>query len=512
MASAQRVVRCYGRTQLRAVTRPAPVFADSDESDNDDSGSEASLPPPKESSGSADALHDSGTSSNGAKDATVEDLESHFLSSLNISSNDQDERLTSSTPMPRRSRIDAQQSLFDGDDSISPIVVAVSEPQIPSSTGSKPSHRRRSQRKLSYSVRDVKRRDSAVGDSSEEKALRAILDMCSCDRVQSFNDVFGGDRYTQYLPAEGWDLIESNSKYTKIGEATYSEVYTDEPHHRTALKVMPFGDRARPVNGEPQRTCVGVLQELAVARRVGALPHFIRLLDAHIVSGPVPAHLLQAWDDYAAAHEAENDRPDGFTDAQLFMVLTLENGGADLEHFKFRDGGQVKSVLAQVCAGLAHAETVAEFEHRDLHWGNVLIQFDASEKGAVRVLEAGGTRAAIGTHGITARIIDFTLSRVRDESGSVLYVPLQDLFDGDADVDFQFEVYRMMRGHTAGNWQAFAPRTNAMWLEYLVDKLASKCPKPWKLRKVLLAFKRTVAECRSAQQVFDRLAQHPDLV
>jgi len=70
---------------------------------------------------------------------------------------------------------------------------------------------------------------------------------------------------------------------------------------------------------------------------------------------------------------------------------------------------QVKSILHQVIASLAVAEDALQFEHRDLHWGNVLVkpttctQFNYTLQGKPFSIES---------HGVKVAIIDFTLSRL----------------------------------------------------------------------------------------------------
>ena len=65
-------------------------------------------------------------------------------------------------------------------------------------------------------------------------------------------------------------------------------------------------------------------------------------------------------------------------------------------------------ILHQVTASLAAAESLFEFEHRDLHWGNVLV-CPTNEK-QIRI-NVQGVQHVIPTHGVMASIIDFTISR-----------------------------------------------------------------------------------------------------
>lgn len=82
------------------------------------------------------------------------------------------------------------------------------------------------------------------------------------------------------------------------------------------------------------------------------------------------------------------------------------------------------SILSQAALALAVAERRLSFEHRDLHWGNVLIHEAAGDGGlppnsvldGVTYQPCGGPRVSI---------VDFTLSRMTHrafpESGRVLY-------------------------------------------------------------------------------------------
>jgi len=70
---------------------------------------------------------------------------------------------------------------------------------------------------------------------------------------------------------------------------------------------------------------------------------------------------------------------------------------------------EARSVLSQVTLSLAIAERSLQFEHRDLHWGNVLVQ-KTSESTLTYMLD--GTEMSIDTHGVKVTIIDFTLSRL----------------------------------------------------------------------------------------------------
>lgn len=98
--------------------------------------------------------------------------------------------------------------------------------------------------------------------------------------------------------------------------------------------------------------------------------------------------------------------------------------------------------LSQVALTLAVAERKFEFEHRDLHWGNILIAPTIDKFAVFRV---DGKVVKLLTHGVKATIIDYSLSRMVYD-GAVLYDNLardEELFQSHG--DYQFDIYRLMR-------------------------------------------------------------------
>ena len=109
-----------------------------------------------------------------------------------------------------------------------------------------------------------------------------------------------------------------------------------------------------------------------------------------------------------------------------------------------------------VVIALGKGEDDVGFEHRDLHMGNICV----SKKH--RLLNQDGeddlTRIdpnmKLGFTGIETTLIDYTLSRAEIASGTiegnedVAYLDLEkdmSLFEGDAEEEYQYEIYRYMR-------------------------------------------------------------------
>ena len=104
------------------------------------------------------------------------------------------------------------------------------------------------------------------------------------------------------------------------------------------------------------------------------------------------------------------DTVDIFPSDQFFIVFEFSNGGKDLESFEFNSLSEAWSVLHQTALGPAVAENALEFEHRDLHWGNVLI-CKTGDQFVESTLQ--GEKKLVPSHGVRVSLIDFTLSRLK---------------------------------------------------------------------------------------------------
>lgn len=160
-----------------------------------------------------------------------------------------------------------------------------------------------------------------------------------------------------------------------------------------------------------------------------------------------------------------------FEKDQYFIVFEFMEGGEDLEHFQFKSMTEALSVLQQVALALSVAENVLMFEHRDLHWGNILIKRTTRKNLHYKFF---GGDISIRTCGLFVSMIDFTLSRLTkgtsieqcckighpfecNETSRLVLISLDGLtvycdlakdpaiFKGKG--DYQFQVYRQMKKH-----------------------------------------------------------------
>lgn len=280
----------------------------------------------------------------------------------------------------------------------------------------------------------------------EETQLGLLLSLCTSPSVQPFNE------YVQEF------IRSQNGHFSKLAEASFSEVYLHEPANSdedsTIYKIVPFGDEDM-----GQMPAKDIIQELQIAKMLMTLPGYGYLRHATIVQGHYPQQLLDLWDAYNDENPSENERPDEYKASQYYCIMAMDDAGVDLEHYELSSWEDGEAIFWQTCRILASGELKYQFEHRDLHWGNIVIS-DVDNQ-------------------VKVTLIDYTLSRaLSPRSRSPLYTRMDhpDFFRGRE--DYQFDIYRFMRAHVSAtsksnppDWSVYSPQTNVMWLHYLVDKL-----------------------------------------
>ena len=310
----------------------------------------------------------------------------------------------------------------------------------------------------------------------------------------------------------------------KVGEGSFGEAFRCGD---AVVKVVPF---AADADASPDaKTAADVLAEAEIGLALtglaagahggpGAPPDatagFCATRAVAVCKGAYSPTLADAWASWKAERGSGNADPRGAPASQLFALFICDDGGADLEAADVPHEAAALSLLAQVTLTLAAAEGAASFEHRDLHWGNILIApHDAAGDAPITARVSGATYAVAPAGGVRASLIDFTLSRMAAAGGGagsppVAYADLAAdpaIFRGPKG-DPQADTYRRMRGATGGDWRAHAPATNALWLAYLADVLLTAKPYPRSAAHVraLRGFRRRAAgAARAAALVGD---------
>lgn len=317
----------------------------------------------------------------------------------------------------------------------------------------------------------------------------------------------------------------------KIGEGSFGEVYRatlptpltpstpptpltspnplTSPTPPTAiLKLIPLapptGPGARSLT--PIRAATSEVRLLAKMQRV---PGFVEFCGACVVLGAMPAVLVREWVRWRReGGECGSWDPRKYGAAQAWLVVEMGDAGEGLEGWLGRGRGRgvgverVWDIWWQTVLALAKAEVYAEFEHRDLHLGNLCVR-EVGVGGGVgqpypgsrsyrhypadwEMMGRGESVFGLRNTGVEVTIIDYSLSRARgagEGEGEVLFT---DFLKGGGGVggilrgvgDTQYDVYRYMAEEMEGvggkGWEgckAYRPRTNVLWLAYLVGKL-----------------------------------------
>ncbi|KAI0005147.1 hypothetical protein BJV74DRAFT_762806, partial [Russula compacta] len=310
--------------------------------------------------------------------------------------------------------------------------------------------------------------------------LVPLLDECGQDAPVEFS------AFIEAFPVHPivWSSCSREAVFQKIGEASYSEVFGIGD---VVLKIIPIRNEGCPdridVDTPAPSDAKDVLKEIVVTRALGEMCNgFVNLLKTYVVRGKYPSLLLDLWDEYNQTKGSESVRPDMLAVSQVYAIIVLPNGGPDLEAYTFSQPGktgwrQACSLFWQITRALAMAEDLVSFEHRDLHWGQILVKNIPPSISSRRSTATTDVWLPMDhlSHGIKATVIDLGLARMDartndDGSTETHWTPFdEEIFEGEG--DYQFDIYRLMRKHNGGCWADFRPLSNVMWLHYLVIKL-----------------------------------------
>ncbi|OWB74040.1 hypothetical protein B5S31_g3813 [[Candida] boidinii] len=204
-----------------------------------------------------------------------------------------------------------------------------------------------------------------------------ILKLCN-DQLESIS-------FESYINKINKDNMKT---FDKISESKDTEIFVEnciveddiekisivrEPKY--VLKVLTFGK-----DELDQIDLNDVIQELAVTQSLSndtkCQDSFVKLESSVVVHGPFPKLLANAWNkhDIIIGEKSINSRPTKFEDDQLHLILRLNYEGENLEKFKINSWREAYDIFWNIVKTLVISEENLEFEHRDLHWGNILLK------------------------------------------------------------------------------------------------------------------------------------------
>ncbi|KAM0677496.1 Serine/threonine-protein kinase haspin [Binucleata daphniae] len=284
----------------------------------------------------------------------------------------------------------------------------------------------------------------------------------------------------------------------KIGEATFSDVFMID---NAIYKIMPLTNN---INDKDNLNINEFYKECFINKVLSPEKGIITLYDAFIVTGCYTSAYVEAFENYK---DGENERPK----KDMFGVLVMENGGKDLESFDFANTQEIEYFLKSLCCILYKLESKYNFEHRDMHWGNVMLK--KKEDTAIRYTSADNVNVKntsnddasannASANNTTAdngdeynpfdiNLIDFTLSRINYKD-KIVHTNLYEkewLFEGDEEEDMQYGIYNKMirndfekkiknetcaMNNKKDTWIYYNRFSNCYWFEYLVYKIEEK--------------------------------------
>ncbi|KAF2104464.1 hypothetical protein NA57DRAFT_70668 [Rhizodiscina lignyota] len=318
---------------------------------------------------------------------------------------------------------------------------------------------------------------------------------------------------------------------TKIAEASFAQVYLLSRRDPTGianddqsiLKIISLNcekqddvdsvsDKRPQKVQETSSDIDKVVSEVRLLDRMTEIPGFTNLREIRVLQGQPSAPFIAAWREWNKSRSKKDksifpdpSRKANYAEDQLWAVVEMDHAGFDLEHpsVKIDTLWSLWDVFWGVAIAIAKGEEDVNFEHRDLHLGNICVTQtrpdDALQRPQIR-----NVHQKLGFTGLETTIIDYTLSRAEVSNSclsgdsEVVYIDLakEEIFDGDASENYQYEIYRYMRNavflgkplevfnrnspkveRLRRSWRDSHLETNLIWLHFILHELYAQIPR-----------------------------------
>jgi serine/threonine protein kinase len=253
-------------------------------------------------------------------------------------------------------------------------------------------------------------------------------------------------------------ILKKYSNIKQIEGGSYSFVYKAEDifKRKVILKVRDVGLRS--TDGEVNRNSETqfLVSDLINAQRLNEL----RLSTDGLNYCSNFAKLLAINYVYKMDKKLEN-RGEMTVTQQLF-------GGTNLWKCPKLKSEEALSIVSQVICSIAIAEHAIEFEHRDLHPGNILI-----DKTNDQYIEycLNGNRFQVELHGYRVTIIDTTFSRSK-LNNETIFNDLTDIVN--CDNEQMKDCYTKQRQLNSCEWIEFCAKSNIFWLKLIMNRICQQ--------------------------------------
>ncbi len=280
----------------------------------------------------------------------------------------------------------------------------------------------------------------------------------------------------------------------KIGEGSFGEVYrATSSSGSVILKLMPLN--AKKGRGSKSYTSIeSASTEIQLLEKMQKVQGFVEFRGACVLQGAMPVQLVGLWNEYAASgrtvESKDPNKKSTYPATQLWLLIEMSDAGRNLEPGQYVPPGMGKvangdkslslrrtwDVFWRIVHSLASGELYCEFEHRDLHLGNICVKdVDGlvDEEDLTYISAADDTPLPVKHSIVEVTLIDYSLSRARTSNSVLAYDFLNDKTLLSAEGDLQYDVYRYMAD--ALGWSRtskdFEPKTNVLWLWHLLMRL-----------------------------------------
>ncbi|GAB1320443.1 hypothetical protein MFIFM68171_10653 [Madurella fahalii] len=343
------------------------------------------------------------------------------------------------------------------------------------------------------------------------------------------------------------DVCLPGDRIEKIAEASYAEVYRITNEHGTSIiKTVRLESPIKPQTKAQERSGLvdeephseeDMLGELRISEWLADIPGFVVYKERYVVKGKAPKALLETHQAFHRRMKRKDPgrlqfypSPSRYLDETRFLVVELGDAGTALEDFELTSISQVWDIFLHTALALARAEDLIEFEHRDLHEGNLCIR--RVRPPTTKPSSPSPSPLRFGFSGLDITILDYGLSRATDPASQTSNAPPAIVaYDLEKDLSLftsthaplQTNTYRAMRSflinadrvpllldpkhHTVPyppcqsssssgtpiSWREHHPYTNVLWLAYLYNYLVRHFRGD---AKELARFKKETAELR----------------
>lgn len=318
------------------------------------------------------------------------------------------------------------------------------------------------------------------------------------------------------------DLWSKTFHIAKVGQGSYAAIFRlrliADPSVYTIWKLMPLKpSRGKGSRAQGSTSIDDAIIELKALIAMGQSTGFVEYRSACILKGQLPEAIAKTSADWDTLHLQDQAGSDyiSFSSEQIWLFVEMTDAGTDLEQLLEKglprcchthsnetavkgpdpsatanglrssfDVAETWDIFWGVVQALAHGEEHAEFEHRDLHPGNICISNLSSHTLRGEGIKHDWRRPKFTNLEVT--LIDYTLSRARLGNGEILANPMRDksLFRQSSNIESdqaQYDMYRTMRHFVVGEsigrksepekWNDFVPETNLLWLHHLLTIL-----------------------------------------